>query len=72
MCVCMYNYVCVCTWQDQGNVSLSDVQILRISVTDVNDLDPFFEPPSYYAMVYENATQVSHNVLHCSSNPPWS
>ncbi len=47
------------TTQDSGEVPLSSVEELRISVTDVNDLDPIFTRNVYAIDVHENLTFVS-------------
>ena len=45
--------------QDLGEEPLRDEETVAVHVTDVDDLDPFFEPPSYSIDISENSTFVS-------------
>ena len=45
--------------QDLGDPPLSDFRSMNVRVTDVDDLDPVFEPSSYSASLLENSTIVN-------------
>ena len=44
--------------QDRGSPRLQDAETLTVVVSDVDDLNPVFEPSSYSVSIYENTTRV--------------